>query len=102
MAKTKPYLPNNWDEFKDAPDNYFIPHTFEEVMEWKVAGWELPSSICCIIRVSDIKTGKIKEHVYSQRSAAKAKVNKLISTPGVEFVIADHESIHFLTPSNND
>jgi hypothetical protein len=101
MAK-KDYLPNNWQEYKDAPDDYFIPHTFEEIMSWKVQGWELPSSVCCIIRVSDLITGKVKEHTYSKRSAAKLKVDQLIATPDIEFTIADHESIHHLTPADND
>ena len=101
MAK-KSYLPNNWQEYKDAPDDYFIPHTFDEIMEWKIQGWELPSSVCCIIRVSDLKTGKVKEHTYSKRSAAKLKIGQLIATPDIEFTIADHESIQLLTPADND
>ena len=100
MAK-KEYMPNNWQEYKDAPDDAFIPHTFEEIMSWKVAGWELPSSVCCVIRVTNIDTKKVKEHVYSKRSAAQAKVDQLINTPGIEFTVADHDSIHHLTPSDN-
>ena len=99
MAK-KEYMPNNWQEYKDAPDDAFIPHTFDEIMSWKVAGWELPSSVCCVIRVTDIETKKVKEHVYSKRSAAQAKVDQLINTPGIELTVADHESIHHLTPSD--
>ena len=48
------YYPNNWEHYKDAPDEMFEPHTFEEVMSWKVAGWELPSSVCCIIRAETV------------------------------------------------
>ena len=99
MAK-KEYMPNNWQEYKDAPDDAFIPHTFEEIMSWKVAGWELPSSVCCVIRVTNVDTKKVKEHVYSKRSAAQAKVDQLINTPGIEFTVADHESIHHLSPSD--
>lgn len=98
----KEYLPNNWQEYKDAPDDAFIPHTFEEIMEWKVAGWELPSSVACIIRVSDRKSGKVKEFVYSKPSAARSKVEKLLATPDVEFTVCDHEAIHHLSPEFND
>ena len=28
----KAYYPNNWEHYKDAPDEMFEPHTFEEVM----------------------------------------------------------------------
>jgi len=99
MAK-KDYFPNNWQEYKDLEDEHFIPHTYEEIMSWKVAGWELPSSVCCIIRVSDIETKKVTELVYQKQSAAQAKVNALINTPNVEFTVVDHDSIHFLTPAD--
>ena len=77
MAKRKDF-PNNWQEYKDADDDMFHEHTFEEIMSWKVAGWELPSSVCCIIRTSDVETKKVKEYVYQKRSAAQAKVDQLI------------------------
>ena len=99
--KKKPYMPNNWQEYKDADDSDFIPHTFEEIMTWKVAGWELPSSVCCVIRVTDIKSKKTKEHVYQRFSSAQAKVNELINTPGIEFTVADHDSINFISPYND-
>ena len=100
MAKRKDYYPNNWQEYKDADDSDFIPHTFEELMSWKVGSWELPSSVCCVIRITDVNTKKVKEHVYSKRSAAQAKVDQLISTPDIEFTVADHEAIHHLTPAD--
>lgn len=93
----KPYFPNNWQEYKDAEDDVFIPHTFEEVMTWKVGGWELPSSICCIIRTNNLETGKVKEYVYQKRSAAQAKVNDLLSRSNIEFTVVDHDSIHHLS-----
>ena len=92
----KQYFPNNWQEYKDAPDDMFTPHTYDEVMSWKVAGWELPSSVDCIIRVHDKKTGKVKEHVYQREHAAQANVHKLMKTPHIEFTVCDHESIHHL------
>ena len=101
-GRKKDYFPNNWQEYKDADDNNFIPHTFEEIMSWKVAGWELPSSVCCIIRVTDLETSKVKEHVYQKRSAAQTKVNQLINTPNIEFTVVDHESIHHLSPATID
>lgn len=97
MAK-KDYYPNNWQEYKDADDSDFIPHTFEEIMSWKVAGWELPSSVCCVIRTTNINTKKVKEIVYQQRSAAERKVEELLSTPDIEFTVCDHQAIHHLSP----
>lgn len=102
MGKKKDYFPNNWQEYKDCDDDMFIDHTFEELMTWKVANWELPSSVCCVIRVTDSETKCVKEHVYSKRSAAQAKVNALMRTPGIEFTVCDHEAIHHLSVSLND
>ena len=98
MSGKKKYYPNNWQEYKDADDSDFIPHTYEEVMSWKVGGWELPSSVCCIIRATHLKTKKVKEYVYQKHHAAQAKVNELINTPDIEFVVADEDSIHYLYP----
>ena len=101
MAK-KTYFANNWQEYKDTDESNFVPHTFEEIMSWKVAGWELPSSVCCVIRVTNVDTKKVTEHVYQKRSAAQSKVDQLIDTPNIEFTVADHESIHHISPSYND
>jgi len=100
MAKSKEYYDNNWQQFKDAPDEFFVPHTYEEVMTWKVAGWELPSSVCCIIRVTDIPTKKTTEYVYRKASAATRKVQQLLNTPDIEFAVADHDSIHHMFPED--
>lgn len=101
----KPYYPNNWQEYKDAPDEMFEPHTFDEVMGWKVAGWELPSSVCCIIRIRDSKTYKVKELVYQREKDAQNKVRKLMRTPNIEFTVCNHEAIHHLIceePTDDD
>ena len=101
MAKKKDYLPNNWQEYKDADDDMFIPHTFEELMSWKVTNWELPSSVCCVIRVTDINTKKVTEQVYQKRSAAQQRMQQLINEPGIEITVCDHQSIHHLFPNND-
>ena len=98
MGKKKPYLPNNWEEYKNADDDNFIPHTFEEIMSWKVGGWELPSSVCCVIRVTDVDTKKVTEHVYQKHSAAQSKVNRLIDKPNIELTVVDHEYIRHCPP----
>ncbi len=95
--KKKPYCHNNWKLYKDSDDSMFIPHTFEEFMEWKIGGWELPSSCCCIIRESDPITKKVKEHVYSKKESAVKFVNKLMEE-GKEFTICDDLNVHVMTP----
>lgn len=94
------YFPNNWQRYKDADDEMFEPHTFDEVMDWKVCGWELPESVECIIRVQDVNTLKTTEHVYQRRSAAGKMVEKLMRTPNIQFTVVDHEQIHHLIPAN--
>jgi len=88
----KPYYPNNWEAYKEAPDEMFEPHTFEEVMSWKVAGWELPSSVFCIIRAET--KGKVKEFVYQKQHAAEAKVKSLMAD-GAELTVCTDEAIQF-------
>ena len=100
--KKKPYYPNNWQAFKDAPDDMFMNHTFDELMDWKVAGWELPSSVNCIIRTMDVNTKKVKEYHYKRPGAARNKVKKLMDEGKHEFTLVDAESIHHLSPKYDD
>ena len=50
MSGKRKEFPNNWQKFKDAPDDLFHQHTFDEIMDWRVGAWELPSNISCLIR----------------------------------------------------
>jgi len=84
----KPYFPNNWKQWKEVPDEFLYAPTFEEFADWKLSGWELPSSICCMIRETTSK-GKIKH-------AAENKISKLMKT-GNEFVICTEDQLHFIT-----
>ena len=96
MTKKK-YFHNNWKEYKDSPDDFFYDHSFEDFMNWKVMGWELPSSVSCIIRETDTKTKKVKEHVYSKRSYAIKKVEDLVQQQK-EFTIVDEYEVHQMYP----
>ena len=97
MSGKKKYFPNNWQRFKDAPDELFVPHMFVEVMDWKVAAWELPSNVCCMIREENLETKKVKEYVYQQRRAAEKKVAQLMKKDGIEFTVCTPEQIHFVS-----
>ena len=98
----QPYFDNNWDMYKQSPDEMFIPHTYEEFMEWKGQAWDLPSSVLCIIREQDTNTGKVKEYVYRKRSAAEKRVQQLLEADNVEFTVVKHDSMHFIQPGNYD
>ena len=100
MSKKKKYFPNNWKRLKDVPASFFEPIEFDEFMDWKIGGYEIPSSVKCIIRETNKKNGKIKEHVYSRRKWANKKIKELL-IKGHEFTIAaddvlEHVSSQFL------
>ena len=48
MPKKKPYYPNNWKAYKDAHESFFLPMDYDEFMDWKIAGWEMTTSVICI------------------------------------------------------
>jgi hypothetical protein len=100
--KKKPYFPNNWREYYDADPEMFLPHTYLEVMDWKVAGWQLPSSVNCIIRTTDLATKKVKEHVYKRQSAADNKIVQLLNTKTHEFTVVTHDAQHYVGPKHQD
>ena len=92
MSKKK-YYPNNYDAFREAPHEWFGSIPFDELMDWKIGGWEIPSSVACMIRETT-KTGKVKEHIYSRKRWANKKIKELL-VKGHEFTIAaDNELAH--------
>ena len=97
MAKKK-YFPNNWQAFKDQPEQFFVPLDFEDFMDWKINGWEIPSSIACIIREQNVKTGKVTEHVYSRLSNANKRANKIMKEGKSEFLVCTHDDIGHIYP----
>ena len=102
MTKKKPYYPNNWKKLKDVPDELFESIGYDDFMNWKIGGYEIPSSICCIIRERNLKTGKIKEHVYSRGSAARRKIKQLVDAGETEFTVVDDEQVNHLYPKYID
>ena len=97
MAKKK-YYPNNWKNIKDAPEQFFLPLEYDEFMDWKINGWEIPSSVACIIREQNIKTGKVTEHVYSRLSNANKRANKIMKEGKAEFLVCTHDDIGHIYP----
>ena len=95
---TKKYFPNNYDRIAKAPAHWFMSIEYDDFMDWKMNGWDLPESHDCIIRTINCKTGKIKEFVYQQHKSAKKKVAKLIMEQEEEFVIATHDHIQHMKP----
>ena len=100
MSGKKPYLPNNWQQWKEVPDDFLYSPTYEEFVDWKLRGWELPSSVCCIIRETTPK-GKIKEHTYQKPYAAKNKVRQLMLNNS-EFIVCTDSELQFVKPHKED
>ena len=100
MSGKKPYLPNNWQQWKEVPDEFLYSPTYEEFVDWKLRGWELPSSVCCIIRETTPK-GKIKEHTYQKPYASKNKVRQLMLNNS-EFIVCTDSELQFVKPHKDD
>ena len=91
------YFPNNYDLYKDTPAEDFSPTpSWEEFVQWKLAGWELPSSVTCILRAEHVETGKIKEHSYQNQKAAENRLLKYLEGGEHEITVVNAESIHLV------
>ena len=101
QSKKKPIYPNNWQTYKDQPDDFFVPHEFDEVMEWRVESWELPSSVACIFRLKNKKTGKVTEKVYQKQGAATNRLKKLIEENNHEITICSATAMHHVVLEDN-
>ena len=100
MSK-QPYYPNNWRAFKDAPDETFETLTFDEFMDWKIAGWQIPSSVYCIVRDYNKRTGKIKEYVYQRPDHAEMKLNNLMLRGDSEITVTTDNQVTILRPEED-
>lgn len=98
MPKKKKYFPNNWKEYHSAPPEWFESLPYEQFMDWKIAGWQLPSSVECIIREENLETGKFTEHVYQRPHAAQKKVRAIMDEGVSAITLVSGDSIHYLEP----
>jgi len=94
------YYPNNWEAIKAAPEEYFEPCTVDDFFTWKLEGWMMPSSVSCILRAENLRTGKIKEHVYKSPKSAVNRLCSYMETGDYEVTICNHDSISIVV--NND
>ena len=92
----KAYFPNNVKAIQNAPSEFFEPIAFDEFFEWRVGGWEIPSSVQCIIREQNVTTGKVKEHIYKQRASAERKIRDLMYQENTELIIATEDAVHYV------
>ena len=98
MPKKKPYFHNNVEAISEAPAELFHAIPYDEFMDWKIGGWELPSSCNFLIRERSLTTGKVKEYVYSKPAAAKKKLEQRMEAGDFEFTVCNHDSVHIFIP----
>ena len=78
------------------PEDFLATPTWEEFEDWKLRGWEIPSSVCCIIR-AELASGKVKVYVYQKTHAAENRIKQLIAE-GAEFFICTDEELRHISP----
>ena len=96
--KKKPYFPNNYDAVASCPSEWFIPIPFDDFMNWKIGGYELPSSINCIIREKRMDTGEVTEYIYQTARHGRRKAQQIMSEGVSELTICTEEEVHHLPP----
>ena len=102
-SMARKYYPNNVEALRDAPSEYFDECAWDDFVDWKLHGWELPSSVLCVIRVQNNTTGKVHEKTYQKPHAAKAYMQKLMdSDDEYEFFVCNAENIHHVFPHYED
>ena len=74
--KRRKYYPNNWDAIKQCPPNYFPAMPYEEFKDWKIFGYQLPSSHFGIVRVEDLQKNTIVEYTYKTEHHTKQRLMK--------------------------
>ena len=101
MTKKKLFA-NNWKIYRDTPHEAFPEVPFDEFMEWRILGWEILPTHCCIIRATSI-TGKVKEYSYKRWAAANRRITKLMDDINMlEIVIANDEEVQLIHRSKED
>ena len=98
MAKQKKrYFPNKYKLVNNTDSSHFPQIPYDSFYEDMVYNWSLPLSHDCVIRSTNLKTGKVKERSYKYRAAAFNYIEKNYTTH--EFIVVDHDSVHKLSPN---
>ena len=95
------YYPNNWDAIKQCPPHYFPEMPYDEFRDWKVFGYQLPSSHYGIVRIEDKDTGKIEEFTYKTEHHIRNRLKKEVGR-NAEITIATDDGVYHLQPNRID
>ena len=97
-SKKKPYFPNNWKEIQSIPEEFLGPIEYEDLYEMRVCQWDIPSSVTCIMRVTNQTRNTVREFVYQRPHAARDRFQKEIETDdAVEIVLCTDSGLSLHT-----
>ena len=101
--KNGKYFANRWKDYKVAPEEFFIPHTYEDLMIWKVHNWQLKPGIEGVLRVRDLKSSKIKEYTYKQHASLLKKfVDLMECEKDLEITLSTNDEVAVYLNHDND
>ena len=100
MTKKKRYYPNKLKQLRAVPDEMFEPIEFDEFMDWKIAGWQIPNEVLCIIREEDPESGKVREFTYKREHAARKKTKEIMEA-GYLFTICTANHLEHMKPEED-
>ena len=96
--KKRKYYPNNWEAISSCPASYFPEMPYEDFKDWKIYGYQLPSSHFGIVRVENKDTGKIEEYTYKSEHHTKERMNKEMKKRNTTVTLATMEGVYHLMP----
>jgi len=102
MPKKKPYFHNRVESYRRIPASFFDSILYDEFMDWKIAGWEIPDTVDCIIRERNLVTDKVREYVYKRSGPAQRKLRERMESGECEFTVCREDTIHLLRPNLED
>ena len=94
MTSKKPYFPHNIDAVMETE---YHPVDYEIVMD-NTCLWEIPSSVCVIMRAENKKTGKVEEYSYQSTAHARKRLEKLLGNGEYRVTICDDMQVVQLNP----
>ena len=100
MMSKKRYFPNNWRAIKKAPVEFFESIEYEDFMDWKIHGWQLPETVIALVREEDAETGKVKEYVYHREHAVNQRLAKSMDAGNTVMMCTDTR-MHFFQPEED-
>ena len=91
------YYPNNWEAIRGCPASYFPEMAYTDFEDWKIYGYQLPSSHFGIVRIEDLDKGTIEEFNYKSEYHTKQRLKKEMKG-NKKVTLATMEGVYHLMP----